>query len=102
MEKHKPHYNLDKIKSGAADRDRLEITISAMLGAAALGFGREDIVKTIQSISARHFFKSMTSFADHRIWQDVYRVPSEVGTLYIKFTAGTLTEFLLLSFKEKQ
>lgn len=101
MEKHKPHYSLDKIKSVAADVNRLEITVSAMLGAAALGFGRENIVKTIQGISSKHFYKSMTSFANSSIWQDVYRVPSEVGTLYIKFTAGTITEFLLLSFKEK-
>ena len=43
----------------------------------------------------------MTAYADARLWQDVYHVPSPVGTLYVKFTAGTLTEFLLLSFKEK-
>ena len=29
----------------------------------------------------------MTSFEDHRSWQDVYHVPSEVGLLYVKFTA---------------
>lgn len=49
----------------------------------------------------RHFYKSMTSYADHRIWQDVYHVPSEVGLLYVKFTADAFAEFLLLSFKEK-
>jgi motility quorum-sensing regulator/GCU-specific mRNA interferase toxin len=43
----------------------------------------------------------MTSFADHRIWQDVYHVPSAVGVLYVKFTADVVMEFLLLSFKEK-
>ena len=49
----------------------------------------------------RHFHKSMTSCADHRIWPDVYYVPSEQGTLYVKFTADAVAEFLLLSFKEK-
>jgi motility quorum-sensing regulator/GCU-specific mRNA interferase toxin len=48
-----------------------------------------------------HFYKSMTSYRDHRIWQDVYHVPSEVGTLYVKFTADVVTAFLLLSFKRK-
>jgi motility quorum-sensing regulator/GCU-specific mRNA interferase toxin len=43
----------------------------------------------------------MTSYGDHRIWQDVYHVPSEAGTPYVKFTADAVTEFLLLSFKEK-
>ena len=48
-----------------------------------------------------HFYKSMTAHANHRVWQDVYHVPSSVGVLYIKFTTDVLTEFLLLSFKEK-
>ena len=43
----------------------------------------------------------MTSYAAHLVWQDVYYVPSPVGVLYIKFTADVVTEFLLLSFKEK-
>ena len=51
--------------------------------------------------SATHFYKSMTSYGDHRVWQDVYHVPSEAGMLYVKFTADVVTEFLLLSFKEK-
>ena len=48
-----------------------------------------------------HFYKSMTSHADYKVWQDVYHVPSRVGVLYVKFTAETINEFLLLSFKEK-
>ena len=47
------------------------------------------------------FYKSMKAYADHRVWQDVYHVPSEVGTIYIKFTADLVTQFLLHSFKEK-
>ena len=68
-----------------------------MRSAAALGFGRAEIAATIQTMERQHFYKSMTSYADHRVWQDVYFVPSEVGTLYVKFTAN-----LLLSFKEKE
>ena len=48
-----------------------------------------------------HFYKSMTFHGDHRSWQDVYHVPSEVGDLYVKFRADAVTEFVLLSFKEK-
>jgi len=43
----------------------------------------------------------MTAYADPRLWQDVYHVPSSVGVLYVKFIADAITEFLLLSFKEK-
>jgi len=38
---------------------------------------------------------------DHRIWQDVYHVPSPQGLLYVKFTADALAQFLLLSFKAR-
>ena len=49
----------------------------------------------------RHFYKSMTAYADHRVWQDVYHVPSPAGMLYVKFRDDLITEFLLLSFNEK-
>jgi motility quorum-sensing regulator / GCU-specific mRNA interferase toxin len=58
-------------------------------------------VPTIQNMHRRQLYKSMTAYRDHRIWQDAYHVPSPAGTLYAKFTADTLNEFLLLSFKEK-
>jgi motility quorum-sensing regulator / GCU-specific mRNA interferase toxin len=47
------------------------------------------------------FHKSMTAYRDHRVWQDVYHVPSSQGPLYVKFSADAVTEFVLLSFKEK-
>jgi motility quorum-sensing regulator / GCU-specific mRNA interferase toxin len=37
------------------------------------------------------FFKSMTTFADHRVWQDVYHVPVREPQLYIKFQADIVT-----------
>lgn len=43
----------------------------------------------------------MTSYADHRIWQDVYHVPYGEYLLYIKFTENVISQFTLLSFKEK-
>jgi len=52
-------------------------------------------------MTSAQFQKSMTSFADHRRWQDVYVVPFEEMTLYVKFTDDTVTEFVVLSFKER-
>jgi motility quorum-sensing regulator/GCU-specific mRNA interferase toxin len=92
---------LAAFKTAFSDVDRLSVTGSALRGAASLGFGRAEIVATIQTMQREHFYKSMTSYEDHRIWQDVYHVPSEAGTLYVKFTADVVTEFLLLSFKSK-
>ncbi len=100
-EKPKPTYDLGAFKAAFADVERIAVTGTALRTAAALGFDRAEIAATIQTMERLHFYKSMTSYADHRLWQDVYHVPSEVGTLYVKFTADVVTEFLLLSFKEK-
>lgn len=100
-EKRKPTYDLGAFKAAFDDVDKLNVTGSAVRSAAKLGFGRAEIVDTIQTMQRKHFYKSMTSYADHRVWQDVYHVPSEAGTLYVKFTADVVTEFLLLSFKGK-
>lgn len=43
----------------------------------------------------------MTTYADHRTWQDVYYVPTGGAVLYIKFQADVVTEFRLMSFKER-
>ncbi len=100
-EKRQPTYDLRAFKAAVSSVERLAVTGTALQSAAALGFGRTEIVETIQTMLREHFYKSMTAYADHRLWQDVYHVPSAVGVLYIKFTADVLTKFLLLSFKEK-
>ena len=99
MEKRKPTYDLVAFKTASAVA--LNVTGTALRSAAAFGFDRPKIVATIQTMQPPHFYKSMTAYGDHRTWQDIYHVPSEAGTLYVKFTADALTEFLLLSFKEK-
>src|SRR5580704_3142321 len=100
-EKRKPTYDLEAFKAVFDAEDKLNVTGTALRSAASLGFGSAEIVATIQTMQRSHFYKSMTAYVDNRLWQDVYHVPSEVGTLYVKFTADTVTEFLLLSFKEK-
>ena len=100
MEKRKPTYDLDGIRAWAAS-PKFRVTGSALTTALELGFGSEEMAAVIQKIRREHFDKSMTSYNDHREWQDVYHVPSEAGVLYVKFRSDTVTEFLLLSFKEK-
>jgi len=47
----------------------------------------QEVVELVQSVAASHFYKSMTSIADNKIWQDVYHVPFDADlTLYVKFT----------------
>jgi motility quorum-sensing regulator/GCU-specific mRNA interferase toxin len=100
-EKRKPTYDLDAFKAAFSTVEKLAVTGTALRTAASLGYGRTEIVGAIQTMQRGHFYKSMTAYADSRLWQDVYHVPSPLGMLYVKFTADIITEFLLLSFKEK-
>ncbi len=54
----------------------------------------------VQGMRRSHFYKSMTSYADHRVWQDVYRVPWGGLVLYVKLTVDERGR-LILSMKEK-
>lgn len=102
MEKRNPTYDLDAFKAACSRVERLNVTGTALRTAAALGFGRGEMVETIQSMRRDHFIKSMTNHGDHRAWQDVYHVPRGEVVIYLKFTADTVTEFRLLSFKEME
>jgi motility quorum-sensing regulator/GCU-specific mRNA interferase toxin len=101
MEKRKPTYDLEAFRAACSAVERLNVTTTAVRTAAALGFGRAEIVETIQTMKRTQFYKSMTAHHDHHVWQDVYHVPSSVGVLYVKFTSDVVSEFLLLSFKER-
>ena len=96
VDKYTPTYDLTSFK-----QSDFGIKQSALLGAAALGLGRKEIEEAVSGMLPQHFYKSMTSYNNHRIWQDVYHVPYRDWLLYIKFTQGIVTEFELLSFKEK-
>ncbi len=99
-EKRRPTYALDTFIAWAQG-DGFEATGTALRTAAALGFTQSDMVGIIGTMIPGHFYKSMTSYANHKVWQDVYHVPSDEGPLYVKFQADVVTEFILLSFKEQ-
>lgn len=44
------------------------------------------------------FYKSMTTYHDHRLWQDVYHVHAQLGWIYVKLTV--VDDVLVVSFKE--
>ncbi|MBE0581937.1 type II toxin-antitoxin system MqsR family toxin [Devosia sp.] len=101
MEKRRPTYDLEAIKTALGSVETLAMTTSALRDATSLGFDRGGIVETINGVERSMFLKSMTTFADHRVWQDVYHVPARGLVLYVKFQADVITEFQVMSFKEK-
>lgn len=50
------------------------------------------------ALTPQDFHKSMTTYADHRIWQEVYRPVTTVGEVYLKLTV--IDDVLIVSFKE--
>jgi motility quorum-sensing regulator / GCU-specific mRNA interferase toxin len=101
MEKKRPTYHLEAIQAALCTVGSLVMTSSALRDAVALGFDRQGVVETIASIRPSMFYKSMTTVRDHRVWQDVYHVPAHDLILYVKFQADVITEFTVMSFKEK-
>ena len=96
MEKFNPSYSLTEFKNSD-----FKITRTAEKNAQDLGFEKKDIYEVVSTMELKHFYKSMTSYANHKIWQDVYHVPYGDLILYVKFTQNVISEFTLLSFKEK-
>ncbi|MDO8288681.1 MAG: type II toxin-antitoxin system MqsR family toxin [Parvibaculum sp.] len=97
MEKRKPQYSLVTIRA-MVEAGQVRTTGAARSGAAALGFDFKGMLGVVSALTMQDFYKSMTTMADHTIWQDVYRPQSEAGVLYIKLTV--IDDVLIVSFKE--
>jgi motility quorum-sensing regulator/GCU-specific mRNA interferase toxin len=100
MEKRTPHYALADVKAAFADPATLNRSYVSKQGADALGIDDAAVVATIQALVVADFEKSMTSHADHRVWQDVYRPKAAGSELYIKFTVDARKALFPISFKE--
>lgn len=100
MEKRTPHHDLARVRALAAQRGAAAFTKAALDGGRAMGLTSSDMLAVIAALSARHFYKSMTTYADHRIWQDVYHAPTLVRRdAYIKITLRDGAP--VIQFKEK-
>ena len=97
MEKATPHCKLAIVKA-LIEAGKVRSTQSALVGAAAMGFDFDGIVAIIMALMPKDFHTSMTTHADHRIWQDVYRPATDAGEVYLKLTV--IDDVLIVSFKE--
>lgn len=97
MEKRTPHCRLAVVHA-LIRAGRVRTTRSALEGAAAMGMGYDQIIEVALGLSPADFFKSMTTHADHRIWQDVYRPLTVSGRVYLKLTV--MDDVVVVSFKE--
>lgn len=97
MEKGTPHCKLAIVKRLIASGN-VRATNSARTGASALRLTFADMLDVVVALTPADFFKSMTTHADHTVWQDVYRPTTQVGAVYLKLTV--IDDVLIVSFKE--
>ncbi len=97
MEKGTPHCKLSVVKT-LIETGKVRMTASAVAGAEQLGLDRAALIKVVMALTPADFHKSMTTHADHRIWQDVSRPSTPVGDVYLKLTV--VEDVLIVSFKE--
>lgn len=97
MEKKTPHCKLTTVKD-LIESGKVRTTHSARVGADALNFDLSDMLAVVLALTPKDFYKSMTTHADHTIWQDVYRPHTKAGSVYLKLTV--IEDVLIVSFKE--
>ncbi len=104
-EKRKPHYNLEELKK-LVRKGHWIVTNAADKGAVRLGLSRGEIKEIILKLGPGDFYKSMTSYKNHKLWQDVYkpRVPieEEYIELYIKLQKSLDERCVVISFKRSE
>lgn len=99
MEKGTPHSKLPVVKA-MIEAGQVRATASAFGGARGLGINDlAGMCAVVMALTPADFYKSMTTHADHRIWQDVYRTQIAGGAeVYLKLTV--IDDLLIVSFKE--
>jgi motility quorum-sensing regulator/GCU-specific mRNA interferase toxin len=97
MEKRIPHYNLSVVNA-LVSAGKVHTTHAARSGASDLGLAFSDMLAVVMALTSADFYKSMTTHADHTVWQDVYYPSTQVGDVYLKLTV--IDDVLIVSFKE--
>lgn len=100
MEKRTPHYDLARIQADVVRLGAAAFTKTALDGGRMMGLTSAEMLAVIASLSRRQFYKSMTTYADHRVWQDVYHAATPIRKeAYIKITMRDAAP--VIQFKER-
>ena len=97
MEKPTAHCKLSVVKS-LVEAGKVRTTHAARTGANELGLSLSGMLDVVMALVPADFYKSMTTHADHTVWQDVYRPNTQAGDVYLKLTV--IDDVLIVSFKE--
>ena len=97
MEKRTPHCKLTVVKV-LVEAGKVRTTHAARVGANELGLALSNMLDVVMALTPADFYKSMTTHADHTVWQDVYRPSTQASDLFLKLTV--MYEVLIMFFKE--
>jgi motility quorum-sensing regulator/GCU-specific mRNA interferase toxin len=100
MEKYTPHYDLAVIKADVRRLGEKAFTSTAKITGRKLGFEIHEMQEVVFQLQTRMLYKSMTTYADHKVWQDVDHISSHGMEIYIKVTYGSGVNPPVISFKE--
>ena len=101
MEKRTPHYSLTEIQAIVAERGALAFTRTAIINGHAIGLSVQEMKEVVCSMSKANFYKSMTTYHDHTLWQDVYHAVAPGSKIaYIKVSSPQEGR-PVIQFKEK-
>ncbi|MBK5550583.1 MULTISPECIES: type II toxin-antitoxin system MqsR family toxin [unclassified Pseudomonas] len=101
MEKNTPHYDLSVVKAQAIRLGTRAFTGTAREGGRRMDLSLSQMLRIVYSLEYRMLHKSMTTCADHRIWQDVYHIKTHGLEIRIKVTYRPGGGPPIISFKEK-
>jgi motility quorum-sensing regulator / GCU-specific mRNA interferase toxin len=102
MEKRSPHFALERIHRLV--REGAYVVTMAAQRSADRDFAlstSEDIAAQVLKLTHQGFYKSMTTYHDSRVWQDVYHAEIEGIAAYIKLQIVAEVEAVVISFKER-
>lgn len=100
MEKNTPHYDLAVVKADVRRLGWRAFTHTARRTGTALELTLEEMQEVIFKLQRNMLYKSMTTYGDHRIWQDVYHIKSHDLEIYIKVSYHYDRRPPVISFKE--
>jgi motility quorum-sensing regulator/GCU-specific mRNA interferase toxin len=100
VDKRTPHYDLVRVQEQVRRMGAAAFTKTALDGGREMGLTTGEMLAVVGSLSRRNFYKSMTTYADHRVWQDVYHTETPANKqAYVKITLRDLAP--VIQFKEK-
>jgi motility quorum-sensing regulator/GCU-specific mRNA interferase toxin len=86
MEKRTAHYDLKAVIMIVRERRAAAFTKTALDGGRRMGLTISEMVDVVCRLTPRCLYKSMTTYGDSSVWQDVYHAETPAGKAYVKLT----------------